>query len=187
MEQDLSALAKVVAVFEELGIGYVLGGSVASSLHGVARPTHDFDISVAFPRSKVPIFVALLEDEFYVDEQSLLDAIARGDSVNLIHQTTLDKIDLFTANTLREKAERARAIEMTLAPEVIVRVASPEDTVLRKLDWYRQGGGVSDRQWNDVLGVLKVQGEHFDRDYAVERSRELDLSELLAMAFEDAG
>lgn len=186
MDQDLSALAKVIAVFEKLGISYVLGGSMASSLHGVARPTQDFDLSVAFPPDLAPIFAALLEDEFYVDEESLLEAIARGSSVNLIHQTSLDKIDLFTADTPRERAEHARAVELTLAEGLTVRVSSPEDTVLRKLDWYRQGGGVSDRQWNDILGVLKVQRERFDRAYAEERAQELGLSELLTKAFEEA-
>ena len=52
---------------------------------------------------------------------------------------------------------------------------------------YRQGGGVSDRQWIDVLGVLKVQGEVFDRAYAVGRAHDLGLSDLLAKALDEAG
>jgi hypothetical protein len=187
MVQDFAALSRVVAALNELGVGYVLGGSMASSAHGVARATHDFDLSVALPPEKVAAFVALLGDEFYADEESIREAVALGGSVNLIHQITLDKIDLFTANTDRERGERARAIEVELSPSFRVRVASPEDTVLRKLDWYRQGGGVSDRQWNDILGVLKVQGALFDRRYAVEQAGNLGLSELLQRALEEAG
>ena len=187
MVQDFAALSKVVAALDELGISYVLGGSMASSAHGVARTTNDFDLSVALPAGKVASFVALLGEEFYADEESIRDAVRRGGSVNLIHQVTLDKVDLFTANTERERAEHARAVDVELSPSLTVRVASPEDTVLRKLDWYRQGGGVSDRQWYDIVGVLKVQGDQFDRAYSVDQAAELGLSDLLRRAFEEAG
>lgn len=187
MVQDFVALAKVVAALNQLGISYALGGSMASSAHGVARTTHDFDLSVALPPGKIAAFVALLGDEFYADEESIREAVARGSSVNLIHQVTLDKVDLFTANTERERAEHARAVDLELSPSLTVRVASPEDTVLRKLDWYRQGGGVSDRQWYDILGVLKVQGDEFDKGYAAEKATELGLLDLLERAFGDAG
>ena len=59
--------------------------------------------------------------------------------------------------------------------------------MLAKLQWYRDGGGVSDRQWNDVLGVLKVQGATLDRAYLEEWARELGLTDLLRRALEDAG
>ena len=65
--------------------------------------------------------------------------------------------------------------------------ASPEDTVLAKLEWYRKGGEVSDRQWRDLLGVLKVQGETLDRAYLDHWAGELDVSDLLHRALEEAG
>ncbi len=187
MVQDFAALSKVVAALADLDVSYILGGSMASSAHGIARTTNDFDLSVDLQPEKIAAFVALLGDEFYADEESIREAVSRGGSVNLIHQVTLDKVDLFTANTERERGEHARAVEVELSPSFTVRVASPEDTVIRKLDWYRQGGDVSDRQWNDILGVLKVQGEHFDRVYAVERAAELGLTALLERALEDGG
>lgn len=66
-------------------------------------------------------------------------------------------------------------------------VTSPEDTVLSKLVWYRQGEGVSDRQWRDVLGMLKVQGESLDRSYLEDGAGRLQVTELLRRAFDDAG
>jgi hypothetical protein len=186
MVQDFSTLAAVVHALNALDIPYVLGGSCASSAHGIGRTTHDFDLSIAMPPNKVRAFVKLLGDDFYADEDSIRKAIERGGSVNLIHQINLDKVDLFTRNTPREQAERLRAVEMELVPGLVVRVASPEDTVVRKLDWYRQGGGVSDRQWNDIVGVLSVQGDRIDRDYAVRAAEELGLSDLLEKAFEEA-
>src|SRR5207245_4722803 len=64
--------------------------------------------------------------------------------------------------------------------------ASPEDTVLAKLDWYRLGGGVSDRQWRDLLGVLKVQGARLDGGYLDRWAAELGLEDLLQRALREA-
>jgi hypothetical protein len=66
-------------------------------------------------------------------------------------------------------------------------VASPEDTILHKLTWYRMGGEVSDRQWNDILGVLKVQGAALEMEYLQRWARVLEVNDLLAKALEDAG
>jgi hypothetical protein len=65
--------------------------------------------------------------------------------------------------------------------------ASPEDTVLAKLDWFRKGGGTSDRQWRDLLGVLKVQAVALDRTYLNHWARELGVNDLLSRALEEAG
>jgi hypothetical protein len=64
-------------------------------------------------------------------------------------------------------------------------VKSPEDTVLRKLLWYREGDGISDRQWNDVIGVLRAQGARLDRDYLERWAAELGVADLLARAREN--
>ena len=184
----MSALLGVVAVFEKLGVRYLLGGSLASSLHGVARYTNDFDFSALLLPAHAREFVALTSGAYYVDEEAVMEAIRRGASFNLIHQGTFDKVDIFTKNGAWERREHQRAVRVPLTEAGIeVVVSSPEDIVLRKLDWYRQGGGVSDRQWGDVLGVLKLQGEHFDRAYATEQAAELGVQDLLARALDEAG
>ena len=100
------------------------------------------------------------------------------------------KVDVFVARTdpfslmqMRRRVLQAVSVD----GQTKFHVASAEDTVLAKLQWYREGGEVSDRQWNDVLGVLKVQGPALDRVYLREWARELKLTDLLDRALDDAG
>lgn len=187
--QDFSALGPVLAALEELSIRYLIGGSVASSVHGVARPTQDFDVVAELREDQVGALVALLRDDYYADEAAIRDALARGRSFNLIAFATADKIDVFPAgSTPRDEAEMRRALPVGLMPNRAgVPVSSPEDTILRKLEWYRLGGGVSDRQWQDVLGVLKVQAGGLDDAYLRTVAAELQLTDLLDRALAEAG
>jgi len=100
------------------------------------------------------------------------------------------KVDVFPVSTAPfHLMQMRRRILQPVTPDgqVAFYVASPEDTVLAKLQWYRDGGGMSDRQWNDVLGVLKVQGATLDRSYLNEWARELGITDLLHRALDDAG
>jgi hypothetical protein len=128
---------------------------------------------------------AALEDEFYIAEELILEAIRDRTSFNVIHFATMFKADIFTPrpDTLsNEELIRARAetIQITGVSRVI-RFATPEDTILQLL-WYRQGGGVSEQQWNDIQGVLKVQGAVLDFPYLQRSAAILQISELLERA-----
>ena len=93
------------------------------------------------------------------------------------------KVDVFvfTGDELAV-SEMKRRVAVPLN-ETRIWFASPEDIVLQKLDWYRKGEEISERQWRDVLGVLAVQGALFDRLYARQWASQLGLSELLERAF----
>jgi hypothetical protein len=122
------------------------------------------------------------------DEDFVRDAMQRRSSCNLIHRTTGFKVDLFLRRDRafsRAEMERARTVE--LAPGVNMRVASAEDCVLSKLEWYEKGGQVSDRQWRDVLGVIKEQGASLDLNHLQDWAQKLGLVELLARALREAG
>ncbi len=82
---------------------------------------------------------------------------------------------------------RRTSKQLSANDSTLINVASAEDTILAKLQWYRDCGGVSDRQWNDVLGVLKVQGSTLDRAYLDEWARELGITDLLRQAVDEAG
>lgn len=187
----LAALAPLADVFAELGVGFHVGGSVASSLRGVARTTLDVDIVADLELCHVRPFVAALEDAYYVSEHAVADAIRRRASFNVIHFETMLKVDVFVLGARafdRETFARAQADSLDPGgpPSPVYRVCTAEDIVLHKLDWYRAGGQISERQWRDVLGVLRVQGDSLDQAYLDEWAQRLDLRDLLERALAEA-
>ncbi len=111
------------------------------------------------------------------------DAVVRQSSFNLIHYETAFKVDVFVRKMRPyDTVQLARRRKSVIAtePEASVYVISPEDIILSKLEWYRQGGEVSERQWRDVLGVLKVRADELNLDYLQKWAAELRVDDLLA-------
>jgi len=187
----LAALIPVVEAFEQLGIDYYVGGSVASLTHGIYRTTADVDIVADIRIIDIEPFVLYLQDSFYLDADSIKEAIKHRSEFSLLHYKTMFKVDIFLSkNRPFDLAVRSRVEEGTLTDSQIDRpfiVESPEDVVLTKLEWYKMGGGVSDRQWNDILGVLKVRGTALDTQYLRRWAATLDVADLLERALDDAG
>ncbi|NJL28358.1 MAG: hypothetical protein HC897_10955 [Thermoanaerobaculia bacterium] len=182
--ESLKAVLEVVELFEELEIPYHVGGSLASSVHGLPRQTNDLDLVADLPMAVAPILVLRLQERFYIDAESIRRAIQRRSSFNLVHLATGFKVDVFVAGRGRfDRMELARhgAHHLEgLEREVVVK--SAEDTVLRKLEWFRLGGEVSDRQWNDILGIVRTQGDRLDREYLREWAGNLGIDDLLERA-----
>lgn len=183
------ALEPLVATLEKLSIEYRIGGSVASSALGVPRSTIDVDIECAIELEHVDAFVSALRAAYYVDGDMIRDAIARRASFNVIFLETVTKVDVFVHRLGPYDREAfARGVRLALEPGTReFDVVTAEDIVLRKLDWYRLGGGISERQWLDVVGVLRVQGARIDRDYLRRWADLLDLTKLLDRALSEAG
>ncbi len=176
---------QVIEILEDLSISYHVGGSFASSIHGVPRQTRDLDLAVDLNVGHVRKLVSRLASDFYVDSERVRSAINHRESFNVVHLDSGFKIDMFCSkNDFFDRSEfrrhRLKRLLEDLPREVMV--SSAEDTVLRKLKWYKIGGEVSDQQWNDVLGVLKIQGQLLDRDYLEYWAGELDLADLLERA-----
>ena len=185
LPEPIAVTAKVTTLLEELSIAYLLGGSFASAIYGVVRTTQDSDLLAEMHQEHVQPFMQALQDEFYLDEHMITEAITRGTSFNIIHQASMFKVDIFIPRPRAfERSQLARARKQTLSvdPEIQAVVATAEDTVLAKLEWYRMGGEVSERQWRDVLGILKVQADSLDLDYMRHWAQELKVSDLLERA-----
>jgi hypothetical protein len=179
----------VTQTLEQIGIVYAVGGSLASSLHGVMRSTLDVDIVADMRLEHIPPLVAALAEEFYTDDEMMRDAIKRHSSFNLIHYETAFKVDIFVRKLRpfdQMQLERRRTSVIANDPERSIYVTSPEDTVLAKLEWYRLGGEASDRQWRDILGVLKTRAGELDLGYLRTWARELMVSDLLERALQEA-
>ena len=135
--------------------------------------------------SNVGQFIAAFSRDFYLDRRLVEDAVAKRSSFNIIHLASSFKIDFFVLQGSRYKEEEfSRRMLRAVDPEknFIVYIQTPEDTLLSKLEWYRQGGEVSENQWRDVIGILKVQAEQLDTAYLQNWAEELGVSDLLTRA-----
>ncbi|MBX3076177.1 hypothetical protein KF728_16640 [Candidatus Obscuribacterales bacterium] len=188
MNDDISVALKVVRVLERLEVPYLIGGSLASSTHGLARATANADIPADLKTDHVDEFVAALEADFYVSKDSALQAISRCSSFNLIDYSTGFKVDIFIPrNRNFDRMQLSNRVQIAVSDDDMAFFASPEDTIIAKLEWYRAGEEVSDRQWNDISGVIKLQGANLNLEYMQDRAKELGISDLLDRVLEQAG
>ena len=180
------AFEQLLAVMDTLEIPYFVGGSVASGSYGLPRQTKDVDIVAEFRNTDLAVFCELLQQEFYVDLETARAAIKDRRSFNAIHLKGAFKFDFFPVSDAFTQSELGRKrFIMSAIPgleNMHFPIASPEDTVLAKLVWFRKGGEVSDRQWHDILGILKVQSKRLDFEYLRNWAARLSVSDLLEKA-----
>lgn len=190
MEEVIEVTLRVTSVFEQLGIPYLVGGSLASSLHGKPRATQDVDIVADLQPRDVPRLVEALRSDFYLDETAIRDAVNRRSTFNVIHLGTLFKVDVFVARddpATRRELERRQVYRLDVDPPEELIVASPEDIIVQKLHWYRLGDHISDRQWTDSMSVLTVRGTGLDIGYMRDLASEMGVEDLLSRALREAG
>lgn len=185
MDVALSVLSSVTAIFDKVGIRYVLVGSFASSIHGIYRATADIDVLTDLKIEQVHTLFESLQDTFYVAEHTMRDAVARGGSFNAIHFDSVFKVDIFVSKgdefALRQ-LDRRELRKISPDRTETVYVATVEDTVLAKLRWYQIGQETSNAQWGDVIGILATSRDNLDLQYLHDWSAKLGLTELLQKA-----
>lgn len=177
----------VVNVLDSLGIPYLIVGSLASSLYGLARSTLDTDLVADIKPEHVVGLQQALKDEFYISQEEINQAINQRSSFNVIHFSSVFKVDLFVPKNRpfdKRQFRNRQLIVVTSNPERSAYIASAEDTILAKLEWYKLGEEISDRQWLDILGVIKTQGDRLNLPYLREGAAELRVAELLDAALE---
>lgn len=185
----IAVAVRVAKEPEKLDVPYRLGGSLASMLHGEPRATLDVDFAVVMTPDQAKQLASALEVDFYVQADAIAEAARTHSMANVMHKRPFVKVDLHVRQPRGhhgEELRRALRIKVGEGEDETLRVATPEDVVLQKLRWYRMGGEVSDRQWRDVLGVLKRQAGALDRAYLERWARELEIADLLARALSES-
>lgn len=185
---DPVALAVALGgILDRLKIRYVIGGSVASGILGEPRSTLDLDLMAELSEAQAVALVHALEADYYVDEATVLEAVRRRSSFNVIHHPSAMKVDVFLTEDAPFAARQLdRSIVIEVKQGVSIRLYTPEDLIIRKLMWFRAGMGISDRQWRDVTGLLKAS-RSLDLEYLFHAAEEQGLDELLAKALKRAG
>lgn len=185
----IQAITPLITAFERFGISYYIGGSVASSVHGKSRATQDVDIVAAIERQHVQPLVKLLEPAYYIDADMIRGAIQHQSTFNVFHNETGVKVDVFVLKSSPiSQRELQRAREEVIEPgSRPFYFASPEDVILNKLSWWKMGGGISTRQWNDLLEVIKRQANTLDTKYLRQSAPLMGVADLLEQALIDAG
>ncbi len=182
IEDLIAALSPVAAALEKHSIPWFVGGSVATSFHGASRSTMDVDLVAELPAELVEELLNELGDEYYGSHQAAKEAVKRESCFNLIHLPTSFKVDLFISRRRpfdREAMSRATNGKIGDEDGLTVRIATAEDAIIAKLEWYRLGNEQSQRQWQDVTRVLSLLGEQADWEYLKSAAMSVGVADLL--------
>ena len=187
--QDSIALAgELHSFFESINIPYYVTRGVASSIHGEARSTRDLDLVVQVQVSQINLLVRTLEGaRFYCPHGAVEDLrLGRDRMLNITHTETIANADLYVMDDSAfacSQMSRRRLLDIEGVPRFWI--ASPEDIILQKLLWGK--GSQSEKQWRDVLGILKLQGASLDYNYLTEWGERLSLLDTLSQTLTEAG
>ncbi|MBE0537796.1 MAG: hypothetical protein IH624_19220 [Phycisphaerae bacterium] len=187
---DLSILRNLVGIFDALGIAYAVGGSMASSVYGRVRFTQDADLTVEPFAAKAQQFLERAAKDYYISADAMRYALDHRTSfnINIIHIGTAFKIDLFIrgeSEFQKQLIPRRRMVRLSENDEAPFAVVSPEDILLLKLTWYVQGGRTSDRQRDDVKGILATQQNTLDFAYLKKWAVVLEVADVLENALKE--
>ena len=187
MTDERDAIERLVRHLERLEIPYMVAGSVASSHHGRPRATNDADVVIdPTPQALDQLVTALATDSYYVDPQVARRALAARRLFNVIDPETAFKIDLIVRKERPfSREEFARRVRRDVGG-LSVQLATAEDTILAKLEWARKADG-SERQLDDVAGILQISGARLDRAYIEKWAESLGVADLWQEIVRESG
>ena len=190
LSEPIQVTLQVIRVFDRLEIPYLVGGSLASAVHGVIRATMDADIVADIHLEQVDPMVGLLNDAFYIDAEMIKTAIQQKSTFNLIHLDSMFKVDVFLVKQRpfdQNQMQRRVLQSIGESPSEKAYISTVEDIILAKLEWYQNGGATSERQWRDILGVLRIQADRINLDDLYKWAKCLGVTALLERALMEVG
>jgi hypothetical protein len=179
------AFAPMRAALESAGVRFAVGGSWASTAYGEPRFTNDVDILADFTVETLGKFLRGLPEAYYADPDEAMDAVRTGRPFNVIYMPLAFKFDFFTASAFllgAQELDRAVFLADTELSDSPTPFVTPEDILLAKLHWYREGGEISEVQWRDIRGIVRACGADLDREYLLRSAAALRLGAQLERA-----
>lgn len=180
-------LLHLVTVLEKLDLRYFVTGSTATIFYGEPRFTADIDVVVDLPRDRAPdLLQAFGRDDFYVDAEAIERALEQRSQFNIIHTASGLKVDVvIPRGDAFDRSRFGRVRRVHPAPDYEATFASPEDVILEKLVYYRDGG--SDKHLRDIAGVIKISGEQLDWSYLDNWASRLDVGDVWSAVYGRVG
>ena len=184
MTEEIAPLARLVAKLDAAGIPYMVSGSVASSVWGEPRASYDVDLVIAPTREGLSTFIDSLADAFYVSEAAAGEAFRTHGVFNVIEQESGFKADLILRKERPFSIEEFRRRRTGRVENLDLVLVSPEDAILSKLEWAAKSD--SERQFQDALGVARVQHETLDTAYLRRWADDLGVGDWLQRLLDEA-
>jgi hypothetical protein len=180
-------LEKITGILENLRIPYLVTGSVAAMAFGEPRLTNDIDVVAAVGHEHIKdLMTAFPEEEFYISEDAVRDAVRRQTQFNIIHPASGMKIDIIIRKRTPFNDSRFSRIRRIKAGENFeTNFAAPEDIILMKMQYYRDGG--SEKHLRDISGILKISESEIDKNYIALWARRLNLMDVWNLIIEKTG
>lgn len=172
---------------DELDIGYLVTGSMATIAYGEPRFTNDIDVVISLRLEDVTRFCeAFPMPEFYVSQDAVKDAVRERRQFNIIHPASGLKVDgIIPKDDDFERSRQQRGVRLPIAEGVEAMFASAEDVIIRKMQYFHEGG--SDKHLRDIAGVLKIQGDRIDRQYIADWSDRLGVRDVWELILAQVG
>lgn len=174
-----SELLRIVSdVLESMRLKYLVTGSMATILYGEPRYTNDIDIVVDLPLGRSEELCRHFpQSQYYLDKTAVRDAVQNKDQFNILHPSSGLKVDMMIlGNTEFDQARLDRRRRLQAGDDCRPYFASPEDVILKKLEFYKIGG--SEKHLRDIAGVLKISSTQIDRGYIQDWAKKLDLEDV---------
>lgn len=190
LEDPIWLVHQLATILDFLNIPYYVSGSVASSLQGEVRFTEDLDMAIEIEPEQVQLLIDALIQDFYISEIAVYEAIEGiTNSFNVIHLQTTEKADLFISRKTDFDLNKMSRRQLYISddPAQAFNVCSPEDTILQRLIWFQMADFQSQKQWRDILGILKLQRERLEWSYLSLWSQNLGVKKSLLKAMSESG
>ncbi|QYX30098.1 hypothetical protein [Sphaerospermopsis torques-reginae] len=188
IQDSISLAGELHQIFASINISYYVSGGVASSIHGEPRSTRDLDLVIEINQNQIDLLVETLEASGYYCPAGAVEDVQRGygNMLNITHTETIANADIYiTDNSPFATSQMNRRVLVEVEGIPNFWIASAEDTILQKLRWGK--GSKSEKQWRDVLGIIKLQADNLDYGYLAEWAEYLDLIDDFIEVLNQAG